>query len=50
VAIVVVAAWRSSCRALQNNVLSVLAAASFLAIFAFQVPCRCRALAVGIIG
>jgi chromate transporter len=50
VAIVVFAAWRIGLRALKNNVLWALAAASFTAIFAFNVPFPYIVLAAGILG
>jgi chromate transporter len=50
VAIVVFAAWRIGSRALKNNVLWVLAAASFVAIFAFDVPFPYIVLAAGLLG
>ncbi|SDR87327.1 chromate efflux transporter [Pseudomonas oryzae] len=50
VAIVVFAAWRIGSRALKNNVLWALAAASFTAIFVFNVPFPYIVLAAGILG
>ena len=50
VAIVVFAAWRIGSRALKNNVLWALAAASFVAIFVFGVPFPYIVLAAGILG
>jgi len=50
VAIVVLAAWRIGSRALKNNVLWALAAASFIAIFAFSVPFPYIVLTAGILG
>jgi chromate transporter len=50
VAIVVFAAWRIGSRALKNNVLWALAAASFIAIFAFHVPFPYIVLAAGLLG
>jgi len=50
VAIVVFAAWRIGSRALKNNLLWALAAASFIAIFAFNVPFPYIVLAAGILG
>jgi len=50
VAIVVFAAWRIGSRALKNNVLWALAAASFVAIFVFGVPFPYIVLVAGILG
>ena len=50
VAIVLFAAWRIGARALRNRVLWAFAAASFLAIFAFQVAFPYIVLAAGIAG
>ncbi|HMW76949.1 MAG TPA: chromate transporter, partial [Rhodocyclaceae bacterium] len=50
VAIVVFAAWRIGSRALKNRVLWALAAASFLAIFAFAVPFPLIVLGAGLLG
>lgn len=50
VAIVVFAAWRIGLRALKNKLLWALAAASFIAIFAFQVPFPYIVLVAGILG
>ena len=50
VAIVVFAAWRIGSRALKNNVLWALAAASFIAIFALKVPFPYIVLAAGVLG
>ncbi len=50
VAIVVFAAWRIGSRALKNRVLWVLAAASFIAIFALKVPFPYIVLAAGLLG
>ncbi len=50
VAIVVFAAWRIGSRALKNKVLWALAAASFIAIFAFHVPFPYIVLAAGLLG
>ncbi len=50
VAIVVFAAWRIGSRALKNNVLWLLAAASFIAIFALKIPFPYIVLAAGILG
>ena len=50
VAVVLYAAWRIGSRALRNPVLWGLAAASFLAIFAFGVPFPYIVLAAGILG
>jgi len=50
VAIVVFAAWRIGSRALKNNVLWALAAASFVAIFALKVPFPYIVLAAGLLG
>lgn len=50
VAIVVFAAWRIGSRALKNNVLWALAAASFTAVFVFNVPFPYIVLAAGILG
>jgi chromate transporter len=49
-AIVVFAAWRIGSRALKNAVLWVMAAAAFVAIFAFDVPFPAIVLAAGIVG
>ncbi|MGB5606898.1 MAG: chromate transporter, partial [Gammaproteobacteria bacterium] len=49
-AIVVFAAYRIGSRALNNNVLRVLAVLAFIAIFAFDVPFPVIVLAAGIIG
>ena len=49
-AIVVFAAYRIGSRALKNNLLWSIAAASFVAIFAFNVPFPAIVLAAGIIG
>jgi len=49
-AIVVFAAYRIGSRALKNNVLWSIAAAAFVAIFAFDVPFPAIVLAAGIIG
>jgi chromate transporter len=50
VAIVVFAAWRIGSRALKNNVLWVLAALAFIAIFALKIPFPYIVLAAGILG
>ncbi|HEX6733586.1 MAG TPA: chromate efflux transporter [Azonexus sp.] len=50
VAIVVFAAWRIGSRALKNKLLWAMAAASFLAIFAFALPFPYIVLAAGILG
>jgi len=50
VAIVVFAAWRIGSRALRSKVLWGLAAASFVAIFAFDVPFPYIVLAAGVLG
>lgn len=50
VAIVVFAAWRIGARALKNTVLWALAAAAFVAIFAFGVPFPYIVLAAGLLG
>ncbi|MBI4881052.1 MAG: chromate efflux transporter [Planctomycetes bacterium] len=50
VAIVVFAAWRISARALRSKALWAMAAASFVAIFAFDVPFPWMVLAGGILG
>lgn len=50
VAIVVFAAWRIGSRALRNRVLWAFAAASFLAIFALNVPFPYIVLGAGILG
>jgi chromate transporter len=50
VAIVVFAAWRIGSRALKNNLLWALAAASFIAIFAFRIPFPYIVLGAGILG
>jgi chromate transporter len=50
VAIVVFAAWRIGSRALKNNVLWALAAASFIAIFVFNVPFPYIVFAAGLMG
>jgi chromate transporter len=50
VAIVLFAAWRIGSRALKNNVLWALAAASFVAIFALDVPFPWIVLTAGIVG
>jgi chromate transporter len=50
VAIVLFAAWRIGVRALKNHVLWVFAAASFLAIFVFDVPFPYIVLAAGVAG
>jgi chromate transporter len=49
-AIVLFAAWRIGSRALRNGVLWLLAAAAFVAIFAFDVPFPAIVLAAGIVG
>jgi chromate transporter len=49
-AIVLFAAWRIGSRALKNGVLWAIAAAAFVAIFAFDVPFPYIVLAAGIIG
>lgn len=50
VAIVVFAAWRIGSRALKNKVLWALAAASFLAIFVFNVPFPYIVFVAGLLG
>ena len=50
VAIVVFAAWRIGSRALKNELLWALAAASFIAIFALKIPFPYIVLAAGILG
>ncbi len=50
VAIVLHAAWRIGARALKNNVLLAMAAASFLAIFALDVPFPYIVLGAGLLG
>ncbi len=50
VAIVVFAAWRIGSRALKNKLLWALAAASFVAIFGFDMPFPYIVLAAGILG
>jgi len=50
VAIVVFAAWRIGSRALKNNLLWALAAASFIAIFALKIPFPYIVLAAGVLG
>lgn len=50
VAIVLFAAWRIGSRALKNEVLWILAAAAFLAIFAFHVPFPYIVLGAGLLG
>ena len=50
VAIVVFAAWRIGLRALRNRVLWALAAASFLAVFAFDVPFPYVVLTAAMVG
>ena len=50
VAIVLAAAWRISQRALKHPALWVLAAAAFVAIFAFEAPFPAIVLAAGILG
>ncbi len=50
VAIVVFAAWRIGSRALKNRLLWAMAAASFVAIFAFAVPFPWIVLGAGILG
>ncbi|MDP2806456.1 MAG: chromate efflux transporter [Gallionellaceae bacterium] len=50
IAIVLFAAWRIGSRALKNNVLWLIAAASFIAIFALQLPFPLIVLAAAIIG
>lgn len=49
-AIVLFAAWRIGSRALKNGVLLALAAAAFVAIFAFDAPFPAIVLAAGILG
>ena len=49
-AIVVFAAWRIGSRVLRNSVLWAMAAAAFVAIFAFDVPFPAIVLAAGILG
>ena len=50
VAIVAFAAWRIGMRALKNRILWALAAAAFLAIFAFDVPFPYIVLGAGLLG
>jgi chromate transporter len=50
VAIVVFAAWRIGSRALKNGLLWAMAAASFIAIFFFDMPFPAIVLAAGILG
>ncbi|MDW8469109.1 MAG: chromate efflux transporter [Burkholderiales bacterium] len=50
VAIVLVAAWRIGSRALRHRALWALAAAAFVAIFAFGVPFPAIVLAAGLVG
>ena len=50
VAIVVFAAWRIGSRALKNNALWALAAASFIAIFALKIPFPYIVLGAGLLG
>lgn len=50
VAIVVFAAWRIGSRALKNNLLRLLAALAFIAIFALNVPFPYIVLAAGVLG
>jgi len=50
VAIVVFAAWRIGSRALKNRVLWLLAAASFIAIFGFDIPFPAIVLIAGVAG
>ncbi len=50
VAIVVFAAWRIGLRALKNNVLWVIAALAFIAIFVFRVPFPYIVIGAGILG
>ena len=50
VAIVVYAAWRIGARALKNGVLWALAAGSFVAVFAFDVPFPYVVLTAGVLG
>ncbi len=50
VAIVVFAAWRIGSRALKNNLLWAMAAASFIAIFALKIPFPYIVLGAGILG
>ncbi|HEY9199068.1 MAG TPA: chromate efflux transporter [Gammaproteobacteria bacterium] len=50
VAIVVFAAWRIGSRALKNNVLWLLAALAFIAIFALKIPFPYIVLGAGILG
>jgi chromate transporter len=50
VAIVVFAAWRIGSRALKNGLLWAMAALSFVAIFAFDVPFPYIVLAAGVLG
>jgi chromate transporter len=50
VAIVVFAAWRIGSRALKNRLLWAMSAASFVAIFAFDLPFPAIVLAAGVIG
>ncbi len=49
-AVVLFAAWRIGGRALKNNLLRALAAAAFVAIFAFDVPFPAIVLAAAIVG
>ena len=49
-AIVLFAAWRIGSRALKNGVLWAIAAAAFVAIFAFDVPFPLIVLAAGVLG
>lgn len=49
-AIVVFAAWRIGSRALKNGLLWAIAAAAFIAIFAFQVPFPLIVLTAGVVG
>ncbi|MDO8932668.1 MAG: chromate efflux transporter [Rhodocyclaceae bacterium] len=49
-AVVLFAAWRIGSRALKNNLLWAMAAAAFVAIFAFDVPFPAIVLAAGVIG
>ena len=50
VAIVVFAAWRIGARALKNKLLWAMAAASFVAIFALDIPFPAIVLAAGVLG
>jgi chromate transporter len=50
VAIVVFAAWRIGSRALKNNLLWAMAAASFIAIFALNIPFPYIVLGAGVLG